>query len=562
MFPRDDTLYEASTTINVGGDVKNIQCYGEIGMLNSEGLTRIELTSNTGIQILHHTAVLEAVHDSVDSFPQPRCHPDTRTKMLQTLWNWSTNSESLVDSDSESEVLTEKSTPILWVYGPAGAGKSAIMQTLSRRLKDAGRLGGSFFFKRGHATRGNAKALFATLAYQIALNIPQFKVHISQIVEDDPSVVGRSLDVQMQKLILEPCQSLDNSRVSIIIIDGLDNCEDQNIQREILGIIGNAIREHSPPLRIIIASRPEPHIREFLAASLFHGLYRSFNVEQSFKDVETYLRGEFARIHDEHHETMSTIPNPWPSEKVIHHLVYKSSGYFIYATTIIKFIDDKNFRPTERLAAVESLGDSEFESPFGTLDELYTQILSAAPAHSRLLAILRVIASFQLRPRHIEQLLQLKSGDVRLTLRGLHSVLSIPLDGDRITVHHASFLDFLDDPICSGQFYYIGGLQHRMDLARAVLRVLSYTHDDPCMNRAGHVGLSVFITIDPQMNFSMFIYSSVCDDGLSYIPTLPPSSSGDLIPLVRLINPDFIFYYGNVEVAASMYNWLKVSLKR
>ncbi|KAJ6583328.1 hypothetical protein B0H10DRAFT_1926221 [Mycena sp. CBHHK59/15] len=376
MFPCDGTLYEASTTINggtfVSGNVKNIQCHGEIG-----------------IHMLHHTAVLEAIHDSVDSFPQPRCHPDTRKEMLQKLWNWSTNSESLVDSDSEAEVLTEKSTPILWVYGPLGAGKSAIMQTLSRRLQAAGRLGGSFFFKRGHATRGNAKALFATLAYQIALNIPQFKVPISHIVEDDPSVVGRSMDNQMQKLIVEPCQSLDNSRCPIIIIDGLDNCEGENIQREILGIIGNSIREHSPPLRIIIASRPEPHIREPLEASLFHGLHRSFNVEQSFEDVETYLRNELARIRDEHHETMSTIPNPWPSEEVIHHLVYKSSGYFIYATTVIKFVDDKNFRPTERLAAVESLGGSEFESPFGTLDELYTQILATAPAHSCLLAILR-----------------------------------------------------------------------------------------------------------------------------------------------------------------------------
>ncbi|KAJ6471557.1 hypothetical protein C8R45DRAFT_836482, partial [Mycena sanguinolenta] len=40
-------------------------------------------------------------------------------------------------------------TTILWLYGPAGAGKSAIMQTLAHQLQDAGRRAASvvlFFF--------------------------------------------------------------------------------------------------------------------------------------------------------------------------------------------------------------------------------------------------------------------------------------------------------------------------------------------------------------------------------------------------------------------------------
>ncbi|KAJ7918877.1 hypothetical protein B0H13DRAFT_1463415, partial [Mycena leptocephala] len=61
------------------------------------------------------------------------------------------------------------------LYGPAGAGKTAIMQTLCLRLQQAGRLGGTCFFKPGHPTRGNAKMLFATLAYQLALHDPRLK---------------------------------------------------------------------------------------------------------------------------------------------------------------------------------------------------------------------------------------------------------------------------------------------------------------------------------------------------------------------------------------------------
>ncbi|KAJ7435435.1 hypothetical protein FB451DRAFT_1153805, partial [Mycena latifolia] len=100
--------------------------------------------AEAGVHILHRAVALEALHDSAESFPQPRCHPETRTAMLDALYHWA----------------VDDACSIRWLHGPAGAGKSAIMQTLSRRLQENGRLGGSFFFKRDHPIRGNAKVLF------------------------------------------------------------------------------------------------------------------------------------------------------------------------------------------------------------------------------------------------------------------------------------------------------------------------------------------------------------------------------------------------------------------
>ncbi|KAJ7093805.1 hypothetical protein C8R44DRAFT_561741, partial [Mycena epipterygia] len=99
-----------------------------------------------GIHILHRAVALEGLHDSADSFPQPRCHPETRTKMLDDMFEW-----AIADDSPRS---------IRWLHGPAGAGKSAIMQSLCQRLHEAGHLGGSFFFKQDHTTCGNAKVLF------------------------------------------------------------------------------------------------------------------------------------------------------------------------------------------------------------------------------------------------------------------------------------------------------------------------------------------------------------------------------------------------------------------
>jgi hypothetical protein len=149
---------------------------------------------------------------------------------------------------------------------------------------------------------------------------------------------------------------------------------------------------------------------------------------------------------------MATVPTPWPSPDVIERLVEKSSGYFIYASTVIKFIDDKDYRPTRRLAALEATPATASQSPFAALDALYTQILSATPENSDLVPILRVIHHLYLVPSDIDTLLRLGSGDVRLALRGLHSVIDYE-EGWGLIFFHASFGDFLDDPSRAGDFY-------------------------------------------------------------------------------------------------------------
>ncbi|KAJ7280833.1 hypothetical protein C8J57DRAFT_1564020 [Mycena rebaudengoi] len=454
-------------------------------------------SGETGIHILHRSIVLDAMYDSADSYPQPRCYPETRVEMLEKLFKWSTESkwaESRWSSDSNCYVeMVLEGLPVVWLHGPAGAGKSAIMHTLSERLGDAGCLGGTFFFKRGHSTRGNAQTLFATLAYQLSLRIPQLKLAISQVVEEDPSVVARSMTVQIQQLILNPCRSLDNLEPPVIIIDGVDECERHQVQQDILCLIAQSISMDAPPLKFIIASRPERHVREIFEDPLFEDLYHSFDVMQSFKDVDKYLCTEFTRIHRERRKTMGSIAGPWPSRKVIDELGDKSSGYFIYATTIIKFVDDRNFGPTERLEILKQ--ESHSESPFGALDQLYTQILSTVPVHWPLIPILRALycCKFNLTPTGVEQLLELNPGDVRLALRNLHCVFWVPEIADDIRlipikVHHASLQDFLNDATCAGAFY-VGDPEHRVDIARRVLKALTYKCDETSINHAPPVGL-------------------------------------------------------------------------
>ncbi|KAJ7850332.1 hypothetical protein B0H13DRAFT_1644582 [Mycena leptocephala] len=488
IFSRDGLPPEPQTSINGGtfisGNVNHIQCQGETGELELAVVVLV-LNIPIGLHILHRAIAGDAFHNSAERYPQPKCHPETRTEMLENLWNWSCRKYSFSNNHG---FKSESASRITWLYGPAGAGKSAIAQSLCQKLEAEGCLGGAFFFKRGHLSRGNGNKLFPTLAYQLSRCLPELKHSICQVVEDDPSITDCSLLMQLQRLIIEPCQQILHGHPLTIIIDGLDECYSRDIQNEILQSIGSVMHGSSLSLQFLIASRPEPHIQEIFQGSL-NNLHCPLNVNQSLEDVRKYLLDEFARIHREHSATMARLPCPWPSLDTIDKLVDKSSGYFIYASTVIKFIDDKHFRPTERLAVIMGMAKPYFGVPFFALDQLYTQILSAVPARPELLKILTVIVvEISLSAAHIDQLLELEPGDVKLALHGLCSVIIVPeyprLQG--VSIHHASFRDFLQDPARAGLFY-VGGCQHRTDLSCHILKAFSYKYDDPSLNRCQHV---------------------------------------------------------------------------
>ncbi|KAJ7433086.1 hypothetical protein B0H11DRAFT_2122972 [Mycena galericulata] len=519
--------------------------------ITTENVNHIDHHADTGIHILHRYIALEAVYDSADSFPQPRCHPKTRSGMLKSLWRWAIRTEEIqvqgevgrsgpISETARRRLPLDIGKPVLWLHGPAGAGKSAIMQTLCERLQASDRLGASFCFKRSHPTRGNAQVLFATLAYQLALQDPALTHHISNCVELDPSVVGRSMGVQLQKLIIEPCQWRRDDTPFTLLIDSLDECNSEAVQQEILRLLCFAGYEYPRMLRIIVASRPESHIREIFEGTSANGLFCDLNIGQSFTDVEIYLRSEFSRIHREHHDTMGTIPTPWPSKQIINTLVSRSSGYFIYAATVIKFIDDRDFRPTERLMTVVR-NPTNVDRPFEALDQLYLQILSSAPARSRLLPILcAIIEGFS--SRDIEELLELDPGDVNLTVRRLHSVLKVPSDDSRnILLYHESFRDFVADPARSGEFC-VSTLE-RMALARSVLKAYSHMYDDRPLDRL--------------QSSSQHVAWRLGRLGIDYV-TFSIEPSADLLPFIGSVNPEFLWRgTRSYQVFERMINWLK-----
>jgi hypothetical protein len=102
----------------------------------------------------------------------------------------------------------DREAVILWFYGPAGAGKSAIARKIAELCNLEKLLLASFFFSRSDPARSNATPLIATIAYQIAINFPETRGKMAATIERDPLVLTRSLESQAAALVVEPLRGL------------------------------------------------------------------------------------------------------------------------------------------------------------------------------------------------------------------------------------------------------------------------------------------------------------------------------------------------------------------
>src|SRR5690606_25113908 len=88
--------------------------------------------------------------------------------------------------------------------------------------------------------------------------------------------------------------------------------------------------------------------------------------------------------------------NPeWPSEYVIAELVQKSSGHFIYPSTVIRYLQLARVNPEVALQSILELYTPKdpISQPLGQLDALYTHILQTAirDPHSGTFDILQLL---------------------------------------------------------------------------------------------------------------------------------------------------------------------------
>ena len=429
------------------------------------------LKSAESSDILRQATATAAFHNSKERFDPPKCHPNTRLAVLTKIMKW-----IKWEGDLNSFII--------WVYGPAGAGKSAITQTIAEMCEREMILLASFFFSRNDPSRSNVNSLIATLAYQITLNLPDVRDAILSAIEHDPLIFSKSFAVQVETLIVAPLQPLaeagffnDFSSRRLVIIDGIDECSDPRVQQNILEVLANAQR-HRLPLVFLIASRPEQHISLTFNTGLLLDITSFLALDDSYlpdKDIELFLTDKFQEIKSTH-RLRAYIPSQWPLSDVLEQLVRKSSGQFIYASTVIRYISSIRHKPVDRLDIILGLRPPQRDLPFAELDALYTHILSGVEDTECVLEILSVvffckhpcpIHEWNLIPPIIEKFLCLQPGDIELYLGELNSLVNVDPDNN-IRVLHASLTDFFVDPTRSKTFWINRQARHTAFARRCV----------------------------------------------------------------------------------------------
>ena len=426
-----------------------------------------------------------AFHNSAERYDPPKCHPKTREAVLKALMDWVHGLEEL-----------DRRCYFMWLYGPAGAGKSAIAQTIAELCYELKLLAASFFFSRTATGRSDDSRLIATLTYQLCLSIPEIRTYVEDAVELDPNIFSLSPEDQLQKLIIEPLSHLyDNPNQDcghiypkLILIDGLDECASATyVQRYVLQILAKKL---PIPMLFLVASRPEPHIRAFFTAESMASITTTLALDDSYlpdADVKVFLEAKFHAIKRDHplrHQLLES----WPSAVDIDRLVRKSSGQFIYASTVMKYVESPRHWPTDRLAIIFGIMSCGNDTPFAALDALYTHIFSSVEDINKVLEVFSVLllvktSRFRKSSKLIEDLLGLRRGDLNVTLLDLHSILDIPLKAasGEIRILHASLGDFLLDQARSRTYHINQGHAHANLTRHLMRRISQWVTDCPSM---------------------------------------------------------------------------------
>ncbi|TEB24044.1 hypothetical protein FA13DRAFT_1739546 [Coprinellus micaceus] len=376
----------------------------------------------------------------------------------------------------------EDDTPmnLLWLSGPAGSGKTAIAGTIADECYKEGLLAASFFFSAfaGSKNRRWKKPVIPSLVYRLIQHkyIVGLKEAVLTVIEDDPMVFERHLDQQLEELVLKPLRKvagLSDRRhwPEVIIVDGLDECQGNSeldvgaerdsqesrttAHKEILSALSRACADPSFPFRIVIASRPEPVIRHFFSTSpdLALNIFLDDRYDPD-SDIRLFLEAMFSDIR-----RRFKLPSTWAPRHVVDLLVKEASGQFIYAATVIRFLDNPRQGPPQkqlsRLLEWRRLDNAE---PFAPLDALYKRILHTSPDHVLSVKWLLLIyghSSVNHPAWYLQELLESYPGETEYVLGNLTSLVGLADEqgGSRFRFYHKSLLDFLGDPSRSSELY-------------------------------------------------------------------------------------------------------------
>ncbi|KAF5318691.1 hypothetical protein D9619_010658 [Psilocybe cf. subviscida] len=411
----------------------------------------VSLSLDPSLDDLYNLVAPNAILNAGGRADDVRCHPGTREAVIDHIEKW-------------RDAKNGQTVPILWLSGPAGAGKSAIMQTIAERCIEQEIPQANFFFFRTDASRNTSSSLVGTLLYQIGhVNSAAEVIVATEFCTNPHLTLDLTFEDQFKNFIVKPLRAVQrlSGQPLVILIDGLDECDSKVSQQQILHAFGKALAEPLCPFRLLVASREEAHIKTSMNQPSIVALRLYLDDKYSpDNDIRLFVTDKFIEIKATHH--LDLVDQNWPSTSNIDSIVTKSSGQFIYAATVMRFIADSPENPKLSLDQLQSAKPSSTASSFfSQIDAVYAHILSRAADQQALKDILHVALVLRRIDKAFNRMLQrvlstynCKYTDDSVIRSCITDVIAIArLERRALIFYHVSLDDYLQDLSRSGKYF-------------------------------------------------------------------------------------------------------------
>ena len=430
---------------------------------------------------------LASLQPAKSPYVQP-CMYGTRQWMIDRVADW------LVDPHAPN---------ILLLTGSPGAGKSTVASTLVSNVQEAGRLGSGFFCKRDDVVLGDPATCWRTIASNLARCDPIIAKRMAENIRGRRVDPGRAdIELHFKYLIEDPLREAWRRRVEtlaemhfdtenewdresandgrliaglpVVVLDALDECGSDGSQSAQRQTFINTLTKWARlprSLKLVVTSRDHKIPKSFRDVCRCIVLTTGHVAEpEAINDVGVFLRTRFATIAEN-----SLLPPNWPGEFIIEHLIRRAAGLFVWADTLVKFVEQGI--PNMRLQSILQ-GQNEHER----LDELYRQVMSLSfeNATANELEIYRrvvgavVLAKIPLRKHDLRHFMgrEEEEGSITYIIRSLSSVISMGAEDEPIHISHLSFTEFICDPRRCGERFVIHRGVHERIMTLACLQIM------------------------------------------------------------------------------------------
>ena len=366
------------------------------------------------------------------------CMEGTRTTILQEI---------------ENKIKNVDGHNLIWIRGSPGVGKSALVASITTRLREQDRHFISFRFDRTQSASITTDALWCVVTLGLARLYPSVRQHILNIVQKNRVPELHDIDGRFKFLIETPLLSLNDvprEDLPVIVIDALDECgglrHDLPGKDDYKGLLRTLKRwahvDHLKRFKLVITSRQEDYITKNFPASISVHITVPSGSDVKLGDSASEDIRLFLKLCLENMGMNEVL-----IKKALDYLVPRAAGIFIWATTVANFLE---LDPEGRFATLEK-GDGK---GLKSLYSLYETIIKASFGHEldeeEIEAVTSVMGAIIFAKQALDDDALIMLPQVRipysdanrlgLIRKGLASVID---SGSILRFHHRSFEDFL-----------------------------------------------------------------------------------------------------------------------